>query len=129
MTVEIEWLSKCIADPRSQRRSIGRLIETFLNDGEFVAAQTSNHVYISDAVAQPIGHAHKQFVTGWMTEGLIDLLHIIKVEIKDGEPLSALDTFEFLLKLLAKHLAIRQTGQRINACRMRDSALRPALLR
>ena len=72
MTVELEWLSKCIADPCSQRRSIGRLIETFLNDGEFVAAQTSNHVYISDTVAQPIGRAHKQLVAGRMSERVID---------------------------------------------------------
>ena len=48
---------------------------------------------------------------------------MIKVEVQDGEPLSAPDAFEFLLKLLAKHLAIRQTGQRVNVCRLRNSVL------
>ena len=81
MTIEIEWFSNCFADSHGQRRGIGRLIEQFLNDGEFVATQTGNHVDISDAAAQPIGHALEQLVAGRMSEGVIDLLQIIKVEV------------------------------------------------
>src|ERR1017187_2324500 len=113
MPIEIERLMNRLANSHGQRRGIGWLIEQFLNDGEFVAAQTGNHVEIPDAVAQPIGHTNEQVAAGRMSEGVIALLQVINVEIQYCKPLSTPDTFEFLLKLLAKHLAIGQAGQLI----------------
>ena len=51
MTIEIERFSNGIADSHGQCSGIGRLIEQFLNDGKFVAAQTRNQIDISDTTA------------------------------------------------------------------------------
>src|SRR5665647_161461 len=102
MTIEIEWLVNRFTGSHGQRRGIGRTIKRCLNDGEFVAAQPRNQVDISDAAAQSVGHALEQLVPGRLSEGVINALQMINVEVQDCEPLSPPNTLELLLKPLAK---------------------------
>src|SRR5450759_2659611 len=76
-------------------------------------------VDISDAATQSVGHALEQLIADRMPEGVIDALQMIKVEVQDRQPLSALNTLECLFKPFVIKFAIGQTSQRIMLCRIR----------
>ena len=124
IAIEIERLMNRFADPHRQHRGIRLLIERRLNDGKFVAAETGDHVDIPDTAVQAICHSLEQLVAGRVTEGVVDALKMIDVEVQDRQPLSALNPFERLFELLVKKLAIRQASQRIMCARyeIRSSA-------
>src|ERR1035437_7780207 len=80
-------------------------------------------VDISDAATQSVGHALEQLIADRMPEGVIDALQMIKVEVQDRQPLSALNTLECLFKPFVIKFAIGQTSQRIMLCRIRKPFL------
>ena len=59
-------------------------------DCEFVAAQASNDVLFSEDGTQPLGNFDQEIVTARMADRVINLLEIVEVEEKNGEPLEAL---------------------------------------
>ena len=63
-----------------------------------------------------------------MPERVVDVLELIEIEIKHGEPLPALDLGQRLVQPLAQQDAVGKIGQRVVTRHMRDFHLRLAPL-
>ena len=89
-----------------------------LQDGEFIAAQTSHDVLGPGCLAEPRGHRHEKRVADRMPERVVDRLELVEIDDEDGktgvaEACRVLHAFE-------EQRPIGEPGQRIVARHMGD---------
>ena len=100
-----------IAHPHRQIGGIRRPLEQNLRYGKFIAAQSGDQIYISGTISQPLGNANEQFIADRMTEGVVDTLQMVDIEIQERQLFAAMGAFEYLFKLLAKQSSIWKSRQ------------------
>ena len=91
------------------------IAERKLHDGEFVAAETRDHVAVAQAFAEPLRHGLQQLVADRMAERVVDAFEMIEIEAVHREALAAARrtrASNSLSRSLNKH-AVGQIGQRI----------------
>jgi hypothetical protein len=73
-----------------------------LNDGKLVATEPGRHVGLLQAIAEALGHALQKFVTDRMTEGIIDALELVDVDIEHRQLFARPDRLQRLFQPLAE---------------------------
>ena len=58
-----------------------------------------------------------------MAERVVDALEVVEVEVEDRELRATVDPGQLLLQMLAEQCPVRQVGQWIVVCQMRDPLL------
>ena len=92
----------------------GRVIDTGEHDQEFVAGQARHHIVGTQAAGQAIRHLDQHQVAGAMTEGIVDLLEAIQIQVHDHGLLAlALAHADRLLHAIETEYAVGQAGQGI----------------
>ena len=91
---------------------------------------SSDHVAVAQARAETLRYRHQKLVAGGVPQGVVDVLELIEIEIKNGELvlIPAHARQRFVQALVKKH-PVWQTGQRIVMRHMGDPCLGLALLR
>ena len=85
LTVNIVRLAQERHDAIGQDARLMRSGEPNLQDREFVAAESSDHVAVAQARAQTIGHRHQKPVAGGVPQAVVDVLELIEIETKNGK--------------------------------------------
>jgi hypothetical protein len=120
MAAQLAGLLDRIVDPLHQIRDIGRIGHRGLHDRKLVAAQPRHDVGFPETPSQPGRHGLEQFVAALVSEGVVDALEFVEVQIEHRQPFAASDTPERLLELFAEKHPVGQVGQRIVVRQMRD---------
>ena len=95
------------------------------NDGEFVAREPADDGLVRELFGQSFGHGLERGVTGEMTEGIVDVLEIIDVDVEQAEFLGgALGPRDRLLQQVLELHSIGNPGQRVDAGQISNSLLR-----
>jgi len=128
LTFDIVRLAQERHDAFGQDARLRRSGEPRLQDREFVAAESSDHVGAAQARAETLRHRRQKLVAGGVAQGVVDVLEFIEIEIKNGEyfrvPAHAQQSF---VEALVKQHPVWQTGQRIVMRHMGDACLGLAL--
>ena len=121
-----------LADPGDdllrQRGRFRRVGDRRLDDDEFVAAHPRDGVGLAHQSAQAFGDDLQQLVARGMTEGVVDRLELIEVEVVDRHHLIVLEAAQRLLQPLVQQHAVGQIRQRIVMRHVLDLDLGLALL-
>ena len=96
------------------------VLDSGLNDGEFVAAEPGRHVGLLETAAQALGDALEQLVADRMAERVVDALELVDVDIEHRQLLARPYRLERLFQPLAKQDPVRQVGQRVVMRQMGD---------
>src|SRR5205807_10289744 len=80
----------------------------------------ADRIDFSDAATQSIGHALEQCVTDRVSEGIVDALEMVEIDVQNRQALTAVSTGECLIKLFAEHQTIGQAGERVVMCQSRN---------
>ena len=80
----IRW-RLCTGSAKTLERALGqhecfRLVGAFQQDDELVTAESSHGVAVAHACAQPFGNGAQQFVTGGVTEAVVERLEVVDVD-------------------------------------------------
>ena len=110
LAVEIEGLLDQPDDPERERDgTLALVLLVFLDDGEFVAAQTRQHVGIAKRRSQPLRDFDKQLVAGRMSQRVVDILEFVEVEHQHGKSGAvALQPLRGVVELFGEQRAVRQ---------------------
>ncbi len=105
------------ADYRENARreidNLGFILHGSLHDREFVAAETGDEIVAMGAAAQADSHRLQKFIADQMTEGVVDTLEFVDVDIEHCELLARRKMRQFMLQPVVEQSAVRQIGQRI----------------
>ena len=85
LTVDFVRLAQERHDAFGKGARLVRSGEPYLQDREFVAAESSDHVAVAQARAQTLRHRHQKLVAGGVPQAVVDVLELIEIEIKNGE--------------------------------------------
>ncbi len=85
LTVNIVRLAQQRHDAIGQGARLVRSGEPQLQDREFVAAESSDHVGVAQARAETLRRRPQKLVAGGVPQGVVDGLEMIEIEIKNGE--------------------------------------------
>ncbi len=96
------------------------VLDSGLDDGKLVAAEPGRHVGLLQATAQALGHLLQEFVADRMTEGIVDALELVDVDIQHGKLFARSDRLKRLFQPLAKQHPVRQVGERVVMRQMGD---------
>ena len=96
------------------------VLDSGLNDGEFVAAEPGRHIGFFKATAQAIGDALEQFIADRMAERVVDALEFVDIDIEHRQLLARPYRLERLFQPLAEQDPVRQFGQPVVMRQMRD---------
>ncbi len=83
--VDVEGLADFLPQLARERRGVEPGRDIGLDDGEFVAAHASNGVALPHATLQPRRDLLEQFVPDRVSEGVVDGLEVVEIEIEDRE--------------------------------------------
>jgi hypothetical protein len=115
VAVEVEWLFDKPYDPEGERDgTLALVLLVFLDDREFIAAQTSQYIGIAKRRPQPLPDLDKQLIACRMSQRVIDILEFIEVKRQNSKrsamtPKSLRGVVEFL----GEQRAVRKAGQQI----------------
>ena len=87
----------------------GRILvagDAALDDGELVAAEAAYRVDLARTGFEPFSGLAQQLVTGWVTQGIVDLLEAVEVEAQHGEALTAAEALQRLVNPLSEEHAV-----------------------
>lgn len=116
LTAEIERPLDQGDDPERERDgSLALVLLVFLDDGEFVAAEASQHIGIANRRPQPLRHFDQQLVAGRMPQRVVDALELVEVEHQHGEAgAMALQPLRGVLELFGEQRAVRKAREQID---------------
>src|SRR5712671_491156 len=81
---------------------------------KFIPTDPCYEVLASECVAKSQRHDTNEFVANWVTERIVDILEVVKVDIKHScRWTTVARLFDLVLQALAKMGAVRQVAQRI----------------
>jgi hypothetical protein len=116
LTLDSVRLAQARHDAFGQGARLVRPGEPHLQNREFVAAKARDHVGGAHARAQALRHRLQKPVAGGVPQGVVDVLELIEIEIKNGDyfriPAHAQQGF---VQALVKQHPVWQTGQRRDA--------------
>src|ERR1700738_869885 len=127
MAVEVEWLLYKPDDPECQLdRAFALVLLVFLDDGEFVAAETGQHVGIAQRRTQPLRDLDQQLVARRMPQRVVDVLEPVEVEHQDGESgAMTLQPLAGIFEFFGEQRAVREAGERMMLRKERDPLFIP----
>ena len=128
MALDLVGLDHQFADALRERGGVGGLLHLRHDDGELVAAHACDHVELARAAAQTLADKLEQLVADMVSERVIDALEVVEVEAKHRQALAALDALDLVVELLEQQRPVREVGQRIVPCHVRDAFLRALAL-
>src|SRR5437870_3304130 len=102
MTIDLIGLDDRVPDSPRKRGGVGGLLHLSKDNCELVAAQTRNHIKLSNTAAQPAGNEFQQLVPDRMSKSIVDALEMIEVQAQHGQTLAPLDPFELMFEPLAQ---------------------------
>ena len=91
LTVDVIGLAEPGDDLLRQRGRLRRVRYRRLDDNEFVAAHPRDGVGLAHQGAQAFGHDLEQLVTRMVSEGVVDRLELVEVEVMHRHHLSVLE--------------------------------------
>ena len=84
------------------------------HDDEFIPTDARNCIRTSDGVSDPLPCLLQQVVTRVMTERVVDLLEVVKVDVHHRHGgLGTASTRERVLKPVHRHVVIGEAGHRV----------------
>ena len=124
---DLERIAEPGQDAMGDVDRLGRAMNGTQQQAELVASETGDRVAIAQYRPDPRADRGEQLIAVVMAQGVVDLLEPIEIDHQDGD-LSAVTPFrcQRLLDLVAQHVAVGQTGQRVGHRRMLEPALIPA---
>ncbi|MNZ61870.1 hypothetical protein D3C78_799730 [compost metagenome] len=103
-----------LVDELGGKAAGGVLVQIVGDDGEFVAAQTADHVIIAADGRKALRHGLKQRIARIVAERVVHVLEAVEIEEKDGRrSRTAEGSAQSLDQFLAEQRAVRQARQRI----------------
>ena len=111
----IEVVRQCnrVAESSGKSFRVGGLSDLGLDHRKLVPAQSSHQIGFADTVAQAVGDRPQQIVADRMAQRIVDILEVVEIEVKNGQPLTAHDPFERLLEPLPKQHPVCEAGERV----------------
>src|SRR5690242_1557042 len=88
-------------------------VDTNLQDREFVAAQTPDHITSTQTGLKTPGDALQEAVAHLMTVTVVHLLEIIEVDPVQGKAEPRVVALELVLEAFAEVIAVGDLGQRV----------------
>ena len=86
--------------------------QSFREHGEFVAAESRDHVDLAHTGGEPFRDRTQYFIARVVAEAVVDVLEAIQIEEQDGQHFSAaLGALQRLVQRLPEQAAVRQLGQ------------------
>ena len=105
-----------IADFGRQRFDVGGVGDVVLQHGEFVAAETGDHVGLAHAAAHALADRAQQGIADRVAERVVDVLEMVEVEIMHGESIAAAPRAgEFQIEPLKERRPVGEPSQRVGA--------------
>ena len=81
-----ERLGDELGDPRREfGRAVALIVASFLDDGEFVAAEPRQHVAGAQRISAAARDLAQQRIAGSVTERVVDVLEAVEIEHQDRE--------------------------------------------
>ena len=86
-------------------------------DEELIPSPASVDILGAQNVAQALGYGAEHLIAGGVTEGVVDLLEVVKVDHQDGHRLAAAACSRGSpSQVFSQGAAVEQPGQRIGPC-------------
>src|SRR5271169_872792 len=109
--------------PFGKAGRVFRLVEPTCQNGELVAAETSDNVAFAQTVGQLLAYFLQDGVARGMPERIVDALEIVEINVKDADRLTVSGARLDLLEARPKGIAVGQIGQSVMAGQMSDARL------
>ena len=101
-------------DLACQYLGLRRVLQVLDDDGELVAAEPGDGVFLAQAVAQALGRLLQQLVAEKVPQRIVDQLEAVEIQQHDGgTAVAAGFQFQCVIEALVEHQAVRQLGQHI----------------
>ena len=110
-------------------RGAGDPVRVLEQERELVAAEARRRVDRPQALLQPGRDLDQELVAGGVAEAVVDRLEVVEVEEQQGDVVPAAPrTLERVLDAVQQQRAVRQPGERVVECLVRELVLEHAAL-
>ena len=125
---ERERLVEHPAQPVRERHHVVDAGNVVADDGELVAAEARQTISGAQHAAEPAGRGGEQFVARFVAQAVVHDLEVVDVEHHQADRRVGRARTQRVLQPLDEHHAVRQLGQRIVACAVRELGFDAAVL-
>jgi hypothetical protein len=113
--------------PRERARLIVafvRVVPALGEERKFVPRQPADHCLARQGARQALTHGFEDAVAGFVTEGVVDVLEVVEIDVQQHQPapLTRRARDRLLQQVLKLH-AVRDLRERIEACEIADAPL------